>query len=182
MTFGYHKLEIVYEARQTAGQLQLFWRGPGFQWEPINERFLVHENNDHPSDDFERGQLLARGLRCVACHQSADLALSPAPLKAPDLSRLRGNLEQTWLVDWLTKPKSEPTTSAELRDDELGRRMPHFGLSTQDASDIAQALLDASKDVDGFRPSRDYEKKADSPRARTRKRHALNPMRLRGAS
>ncbi len=43
LTFGYHKLEIVYEARQTAGQLQLFWRGPGFQWERSTNAFLVHE-------------------------------------------------------------------------------------------------------------------------------------------
>ncbi len=53
--------------------------------------------------------------------------------------------------------------------------MPHFGLSTQDASDIAQALLDASKDVDGFRPSRDYEKKADKSKSKDKKEARTKP-------
>ena len=175
LTFGYHTLEIAYQGLQPAGQVQLVWRGPGFQWEPINERFLVHATDQHPDDDFERGQLLARGLRCAACHQTRQGSTMAAPLKAPDLTALAGNIDRAWLVGWLTESKSEPATTAELRDDEVGRRMPHFGMSPQEASDIAQALFAASKEVSSFKPSRDFEKKSDKPKTKDKKEARSRP-------
>ncbi len=84
LALGYHAIEIVLESNQPRGQMQLYWRGPGFQWEPVTERYLVHPADKHPSDDFERGRLLARGLRCAACHQTDKSSLVSSPLQSPN--------------------------------------------------------------------------------------------------
>lgn len=166
LTVGYHPLEVLYEGKQPGGQLKLYWRGPGFQWEPVTERYLVHEAEQHPSDDFERGRLLARGLRCHACHGPADGSTIQAPLSAPDLTSLAGNLQREWLVNWLLAESPEVKVDPELRDDEISRRMPHLGLKLQDAVDISQALFDASKEVADFKPTRDFENKANKPKGK----------------
>ena len=175
LSLGYHAIEIDYSGSEPAGQAKLVWRGPGFQWEPLNERYLTHAADQHPGDQFERGQLLARGLRCDACHGTGPNELAATPLAAPDLTALKGNLDRDWLVKWLVSDSSKSTASDELRDDEVVRRMPHFAMSGQDAFDIAEALLKGSSNADKFQPSRDYESKENKPKGKDKKAARTKP-------
>jgi len=68
LEFDYHPLEISFRRTQAKGQLALFWSGPDFRLEPLQERALVHERDKTPSIEFERGRQLAAVLRCAACH------------------------------------------------------------------------------------------------------------------
>ncbi len=166
LALGYHELQIIYrgeaenkaQAAKKPGHIQLYWRGPGFQWEPIGSRFLSHPADKHPRGDFERGELLARGLRCSRCH--AGLAEETVqPLAGPDLSFIEGNLNRQWLVDRLMQPAKPLSEDEEWQDDLIARRMPHFGLDRQDAIDIAAALFDSSAEPAMVKPSRDFESK-----------------------
>lgn len=141
--FGVHELQLRYENTAESGKIGLYWQGPGFQLEPISERYLTHASSETPGDDFERGRLLAHALRCAACHQSSQVSNG---MRAPDLSRLEGNLNRQWLQSWLTttQPSTHPDADDATIDDSIDRRMPHFGLSTADAADVAAALWKAS--------------------------------------
>ncbi|MCC6508641.1 MAG: c-type cytochrome, partial [Pirellulaceae bacterium] len=148
---------------KSAGEVRLYWEGPGFQLEPITERYLVHQSSETGDDAFERGRALAHGLRCVACHQSPS---GQNALPGPALTALNGNLNREWLVNWLTsasnRENAKPNDSASddpLRDDEVTRRMPHIGLSPQDAADIAAALFSASQKLSTEKPPKSTEEK-----------------------
>lgn len=144
LNFGVHLLELRYESLAPAGKIGLYWQGPGFQLEPISERYLTHASSETPSDDYERGRLLAYALRCTACHESSQL---PSGVPAPELTRLDGNLNPKWLQSWLASDKAAlPSEDDEdTEDDSIDRRMPHFGLARRDAADIAAALWSASQ-------------------------------------
>ena len=92
----------------------------------------------------------------MACHTRPSSHTAATPdvstrdlLASPDLTALDGNIDRDWLIDWLVSTPAQPAGGdadvAELRDDEISRRMPHFGLSPQQAADIAAALMQHSK-------------------------------------
>jgi cytochrome c551/c552 len=142
LQYGYHPLEIEYQFAGKASRLGLYWSGPQFQLEPVPDRHLFHEPKQSPDDRFEQGQLLARALRCGACHETPQE--QPA-LLAPSLTRLAGNLSQAWMVEWLSMPSDRPAGKAQPASMEVPRRMPHFALSKADAEAIAATLLAASE-------------------------------------
>lgn len=139
LKFGEHSLAITYSSQPNSKKrLGLYWSGPQFELEPIAPRYLSHRRTDHPQSDFDRGELrgelLSRALRCSSCHEGAD---TRASLAAPALTHLSDNLRPEWLVARLTElPKHES-----LPD----RRMPYFGLTSEDAKAITVALLASSK-------------------------------------
>lgn len=145
--YGYHALEIRYESPDGSGRLGLYWSGPQFELEGVPQRHLLHEPADAPDERFERGQLLARALRCNACHA---MPWEPTALAGPALTHLGGNISADWLVDWLA---GEGTPSGESTSAEVTRRMPHFGLARQQAADVAAYLLSASADSPPPNPS-----------------------------
>ena len=98
LDYGYHPLVIEYRGKPSAAQFGLYWSSEKFQLEPVPDRHLFHDPKDSPDERFEQGQLLARALRCAACH---DVPGEQAALTAPALLRLRGNLSPDWVVDWL---------------------------------------------------------------------------------
>lgn len=165
LTAGYHDIRIDYFGAKPSGQVQLYWRGPGFQWEPVSERYLVHYKAEEGKDDFERGRLIARGLRCAACHELPGSS-SETILAAPDLTSLKGNLEPSWLVNRLTGADRTEPPHSQLSDDEISTRMPHFGLSTQDAADIVTALFNSSEKVHTFTLAHDYEAKSSKGKSK----------------
>jgi mono/diheme cytochrome c family protein len=130
LDFDYHPLEVSFRRTQPTGQLALFWSGPDFRLEPIPERALLHEREQTPSIEFERGRQLAAALRCAACHKDENASASPAPA----LDRLSGNLHESWLSGWLTSSNSGHHGAS-------FRRMPDFGLTTQEADAVAAWLL-----------------------------------------
>jgi mono/diheme cytochrome c family protein len=142
LSYGYHPLKLEYTAAADA-QIGLYWSGPQFQLEPIPSRHLFHLPAEAPSERFEQGQVLARALRCGACHQVPG---ETAALTAPALDRVRGNLEPSWVVDWLSSKEPTRETASEVVT-EVPRRMPHFALEESDARAIAAYLFDASHDA-----------------------------------
>jgi len=122
---------------------------------------------------FQRGREFVQALRCAACHTWPGLANPDAeqgslraPLDAPALDRLVGNLHADWLIQWLT----ETDVEAKSDDAQRGpmRRMPSFGLSADEAADVAACLLTAAKEskdddrADGHGDSDDSEESPDS--------------------
>ncbi len=172
LPFGQHPIEIVYETvprdGDHSGFIGVYWQGPGFEWEPISERYLSHTSGEETNDLFERGRMLAHALRCAACH---DVANYQDASPAASLTRLDGNLQPEWLVSWLTAAPSvtaDSNLSAEermLKDDELARRMPHLGLSVADATDIATALYTHSLKTESKNESPTSEKKSSEKSA-----------------
>jgi len=126
LPFDRHAVEITYRRMGQRGQLALFWTGPQYRLEPIAERFLMHDREQSPSAEFERGRQLAAALRCAACHHDEAASISPAPA----LDRLSGNVHEAWLVDWLAN-----------HADGWKRRMPDLGVTREEAVAIAAWLL-----------------------------------------
>jgi cytochrome c551/c552 len=141
LEYGYHPLELDFEKTGSEARIGLYWSGPQFQLEPLTERNLVHEPGHAPDESFERGRLLARALRCDACHGTA----SSNRLTAPDLTRLAGNVSPGWIVDLLMSGPHKPAhPDADEPIDRLTRRMPYLGMPEDDAQAIAAFLLAGS--------------------------------------
>ena len=159
LTYGYHPLKLEYTAADSDAQIGLYWSGPQFQLEPVPSRHLSHLPAEAPSERFEQGPVLARALRCGACHQIHGETAAPT---APALDRVRGNLQASWVVDWLTSQKATRETASEVVT-EVPRRMPHFELGETDAKAIAAYLFAVSQDAAGAAEVRSV----DGPRAST---------------
>lgn len=140
LPFDFHPLEVEYERTAPTGRLTLYWSGPGFLLEPVPARFLLHERNLSPFNDFERGRLLAQALRCAACHREE----KTPPLPAPALDRLAGNLQPQWLREWLTASPA-PSADTEATANSVLRKMPHFFLQPEQVEALAAWLLAPSK-------------------------------------
>jgi mono/diheme cytochrome c family protein len=132
LEFDRHPLEISFEQTGPQARLALYWSGPGFRLEPVPERFLMHDRERTLPAEFERGRRLATALRCGACHGSDSVDES---LSAPALDRLAGNIHSDWLVDWLSQ-----LANKQDQDQPIVRRMPHFGLTREEAADVAAWL------------------------------------------
>ncbi|HEX3870849.1 MAG TPA: PA14 domain-containing protein, partial [Pirellulales bacterium] len=118
LSYGYHRLTVEYTSPGGESRIGLFWSGPQFQLEPIPARNFFHAPADAPSQQFEQGQLLVRALRCEACH---DLPNSQTALTAPALDRLRGNLNASWMVDWLSAAPASDATKDETSITDVSR-------------------------------------------------------------
>jgi mono/diheme cytochrome c family protein len=132
LEFDRHELEVRFRKTKNPAHVSLYWSGPQFGLEPVSPRHLVHDKKESFQNLYERGEILAAGLRCVACHrQKAD----PQPLPAPSLLHAGGNLREDWLRLWLSENGQQ--------QDSIHRRMPSFGLSEDEAKAIG-AYLDAN--------------------------------------
>ena len=142
LRFGRHPIEVRYNSVEESSdrRMGLYWSGPSFPLEPIAPRYLLHETEDRPESQFEYGQLLSRGLRCLACHEPpGGNSSSRQLLRAPSLTRVRDNLRPQWLVEHL----SEQVSAGGMQLN--SRRMPFFALDPASAQTIASALFDASE-------------------------------------
>lgn len=179
-------IEVTYRAKERAGNIALYWSGPGFIREPISARYFQHDRSQSPSGRFERGEALATALRCAACHVETG---GTDITRAPALDRLAGNVNREWLVDWLASSSpAQNRDDAEQRESGVGqiaRRMPHFGLSRDDAAAIAAWLTSAefkagdaktaapSKPTSEAKPAAKSGKAPPKPSAATGKRLAV---------
>ena len=129
LPFDWHRIKISFTSTAPDSRFSLFWSGPGFQLEPISERFFYHEQQLGTGVlDVQRAETLVHALRCKSCHQLP----VPQPLPAPALDRLAGNLRRDWLISWLSAPPAS---------DKSVRRMPHFSFSQADAHALADYLI-----------------------------------------
>ncbi|HEY7426291.1 MAG TPA: c-type cytochrome, partial [Gemmataceae bacterium] len=137
LTADYHPLELTFRRAEKDARLMLLWSGPDFGREPIPSRALYHPREKPIGRDFERGQLLARVLRCGLCHGEEQ-----PPQPAPALDHLSGNLSRAWLVRWLTVGEHDKADAGEHSP----RRMPTFGLSDAQAEAITDYLLTSRRE------------------------------------
>ncbi len=143
LPFGSYAATLEVKPIGSSGSIGLYWQGPGYGLEPITDRYLTHATKDTSRDAYERGQLLARALRCSACH---DVHYATTVMASPDLAHVAENVRPEWLYQWLTeKPTTESSNASELANDRVHRRMPHFALDQQQALDVIAALWDQSK-------------------------------------
>jgi mono/diheme cytochrome c family protein len=141
-TYGHHSLSIEYTPATKDARFGLYWSGPQFALEPIPDRHLFHDPAQSPKSRFEQGRLLAHALQCAQCHHPVDTSAAP---RAPDLSRLRGQIHSSWIVDRLTARAPLVDDKADILN--RSTRMPHFAMPVDDASAIAAWLLSVSKPV-----------------------------------
>ncbi len=133
LSFGQHEIRLRLATHAANSPLQLFWRGPSFQWEPINPANLFHLTEGSPRADFASGKILASALRCVACHGEEK------SLAAPQLGVNSVDLGRGWTAEYLQRSSQD-----QLHREH--RRMPYFELSSQDAADLATHLADHSSE------------------------------------
>jgi cytochrome c2 len=88
---------------------------------------------------YSRGRQMVEELGCFGCHTIA--GFEKVQKVGPDLTRIAGKVNPTWLVEWIKKPRAYlPKT-----------KMPHFDLSDEDAVSIAAYLLRASQPMPELR-------------------------------
>ncbi len=144
MPFGWHAFEVVYEKTNDNAQVSLFWKGPGFQVEPIGR--LFHEPTETADKAFQRGQRLSQALRCEACHH--DQEASRNATRAADLSNLAGNINKDWLVKWLSAKHDDRAVETGV----VVRRMPTFALKDEEAAALAHFLVHRDKAASAPKP------------------------------
>jgi len=165
LPFDFHPLEVHYRSLGQQSRLALFWSGPQFQLEPIGIKHFYHDPAETPDNLFRQGASLARALRCAACHE---LPGDPAAIPGPSLEYLAGNVERSWLVEWLAPKELAPQAAAE-------RRMPHFGIGRAEAVAIADYLL-AQSHVTDWKPPAPALRKAPGQRKKKEKTQAIDPL------
>ena len=139
LTADHHSLELSFRRTAKDARLMLLWSGPDFGLEPVPARFLFHPREKPVEHDFERGQMLARVLRCGRCHGE-----ERPPRPAPALDHLAGQMSRGWLVRWLVAGEHGKAA----HDERSPRRMPAFGLSEPQAGTIADLLLSRREPTD----------------------------------
>jgi hypothetical protein len=142
LTYGPTPLRVTFTARGESAEISLFWSSDRFEREPIPARLLAHDRKEVVPTDFDRGRVLARALRCEACHAEASAEIAAQPMPAPALDQLAGNLHRAWLVDWLTANKPPHEQREGRKESSIERRMPYLSLTKEEAEVLADWLLD----------------------------------------
>ncbi len=159
LPFGFHPIEIEYRrTAEPAARLALYWEGPQFHFEPVASRWLLHDREQTPPPNFERGQQLVRGLRCAACH---DLPGEADRLPAAGLNSLAGNLSRDWLIDWL---------SSHATGEQARRKMPHFAFDRVQAASMSDAIFAASEPLRAATSADKSAATADRPKKQVTKK------------
>ncbi len=149
LSFDWHPLELEYERGGAEPRLALYWTGPNFELEPIDERHLYHDANATPEPWVDQGRQLARALRCEACHRMTDTSVSM--LGAPDLRGAAEYLRPAWLQEHLSSSRRTSALAAgESTADPAAslaeRKMPYFALTDDDVHALV-AFLSNGRDL-----------------------------------
>ncbi|MFG0332866.1 MAG: c-type cytochrome, partial [Maioricimonas sp. JB049] len=132
--FGFHRLQVDFQRTAPEARIHLYWSSERFPLEPVPAHLLFHLGEDESVRLAEAGRVLFDAHRCNRCHQTEGEVLSPA---APSLSQVTTGLNPDWLVAKLRGSHPEAAHA----------RMPDFGLSEAEASDIAEYLWHIAQDV-----------------------------------
>ena len=98
-------LEIRYRRQAGEAQLRLLWKGPGFDWEPLPNRLLSHDESLSAQETLvSEGRRLAGELGCVNCHVSASASLERR--LAPELNGIGARRNEGWLFAWMADPRA----------------------------------------------------------------------------
>lgn len=132
LEFGYQPLTVEFTKTADAARFHLFWEGKQFERERVPPWVLLREPGTKDYDLAQRGENIVRAYRCTACHA---LPFSETMLRAPSLRYLKGAVSPAWLVAYLRHPT----------DVKHGVRMPDFGLTADEATEVAAFLLTNSE-------------------------------------
>lgn len=111
---------VTFKGDGGAARVELFWKGPGFEREPLPHMFFGHLPAERPaaftSDAaVEHGRFRFEELACIRCHQPAKedaVALTLADRPGPVLTDVSKRAFPGWMDKWLADPKSlRPNTS-----------------------------------------------------------------------
>lgn len=175
LTFGPLPIEITYHPTELPAQFALFWSSDRFEREPVPARALAHDRLKTIPAEFDHGRVLARALRCEACHTPQGQQAGE-PMPAPALNGLAGNLHREWLVDWLRDDGSFGSF-----DDKhaIERRMPFFNMPADEAEVLADWLLSGEhKKPAPLKPETPAKERKGKPRT-TAESHAAGQTLLR---
>jgi cytochrome c551/c552 len=139
LSYGPTPLVVKFTATTWPAKISLFWSSDRFEREPIPARMLAHDREPKVETTFERGSVLARALRCEACHAAASDSMNE-PIPAPALDQLAGNLQRPWLVNWLTDAH-RPQQNEQENSSGIERRMPYLAMEPREAEILADWLL-----------------------------------------
>lgn len=149
LTAGSIPIAVRYRRLPGEAQLQLLWKGPGFEWEPLPNQLLSHEESLSENEILvNEGRRLASESGCINCHASGSTSI--ARRAAPDLNGIGSRRNQAWLFAWMDDPRA-------VRGDAA---MPVM-LSKAERRDIARYLTTlsgpAAPEMDAKLPSRQRE-------------------------
>ncbi len=109
---GVQPIEARFTATGTPCRVELFWQGPGFITEPLNDRFLGHLPTERPGSfvrdvEQEHGRFRFEELACIRCHKPAadnPMAKTLADRPGPVLTEVGKRAYAGWIFSWLADP------------------------------------------------------------------------------
>ncbi|TWT57863.1 Cytochrome c [Thalassoglobus neptunius] len=125
---GFRDIEVNYTPTASQAELKLFWESEEFAVEPIPAHLLFHEEESQQARQKQLGGELFDAFRCANCHRSSETLDDGFP--APALWGSVSGTNPEWIVNKLLG------THPEAQHD----RMPNFGLTRDQAEDIAAYL------------------------------------------
>ena len=134
--------DIAYRspAQPQDARLRLYWKGPGYELEPIPERVWSHERLPVEPADEATGRLHWTAKHCGRCHTGPQLPEIPIP----HLKHARQTLRPEWVVEHLMARKD---------DSNRYRNMPYYGLNRRQAEQITAFLWDQSVPTGKAKPN-----------------------------
>jgi mono/diheme cytochrome c family protein len=117
---GVQPIEASFTATGTPCRVELFWQGPGFITEPLNDRFLGHLAQERPASfvrdvEQEHGRFKFEELACLRCHRPAaddPMAKTLVDRPGPILTEVARRAYAGWIFSWLADPaRHRPQTT-----------------------------------------------------------------------
>ena len=122
---GFREIAVHYEpAADVPAEVKVFWSNDEFEIEPVPAHLLFHEADGSDISRVELGEQLFDAHRCGNCHRSPESTVER--FAAPALWGSTAGTNPEWIIEKLLGQHTE--------------RMPQFGLSRQQAEEIAAYL------------------------------------------
>ena len=162
MLAGDRRLLIRFQSTQPRSQLNIYWRGPDFRWEPLPAARLTHHNSSLPSAESQRRTDLAwlRSWRCDACHSGRHLKAETLP--TPNLRHAAAHLQSQWLLKYFAARETESTPGIESD----AWRHVHGRFTPQQAQDLVAWLRSMESKDRHDRPTTATEHMGDAENGR----------------
>ena len=150
---GHNPIRVRFKSpTEGVAELQLFWKGYDFGWEPVSADHFFHDADSKELIDSQKnrdGRELFADHRCIACHQGVvdGPAMFELGLDAPNLANVSDRFSSEWLRQWMVSPKRlnpQASMPAVLGDGDA---------ANQDAADIEAYLRRVTSTTNTIPPS-----------------------------
>jgi mono/diheme cytochrome c family protein/predicted nucleic acid-binding Zn-ribbon protein len=102
-----------------------------------------HDNDystETPNETLvEQGKVLWSQARCNLCHVTSGRGGNHIKMYAPELSKVGGKVNKTWLFNWIKNPRQYSATE----------RMPQFTFTDQEINGLVEYIVSTFTDDDG---------------------------------